>query len=137
MLTKNQSKLLTMISDAMKDTGVAPTLDEMREGMGLKSKASVHRMLSCLEERGFIRKLPHKARAIEVLRLPAMDASGPTGTVYTVRRDDHGQPTAIDRNGNPFLAFVDAAEPDEGEIKAVLVALNTTGAGSTPIKASA
>ncbi|KAF0137244.1 MAG: repressor LexA [Rhodospirillaceae bacterium] len=70
MLTKKQYKLLVFIDRCLKSTGVSPSFDEMRDALSLKSKSGIHRLITGLEERGFIRRLPHRARALEVLRLP-------------------------------------------------------------------
>ncbi|MEL0012786.1 MAG: MarR family transcriptional regulator, partial [Alphaproteobacteria bacterium] len=74
MLTRKQHQLLTFINERLNATGVAPSFDEMKEALGLKSKSGIHRLITGLEERGFIRRLAHRARALEVLRLP--DESG-------------------------------------------------------------
>ena len=68
MLTRKQHELLTYIQDRLQDTGVSPSFEEMKEALALKSKSGVHRLISALEERGFIRRLPNRARALEVLR---------------------------------------------------------------------
>ena len=70
MLTRKQHQLLTFINERLNATGVAPSFDEMRDALGLKSKSGIHRLITGLEERGFIRRLAHRARALEVLRLP-------------------------------------------------------------------
>lgn len=70
MLTKKQKDLLLLIHDRMTTEGVAPSFDEMREQLGLKSKSGIHRLISALEERGYLQRLPHRARALEVTRLP-------------------------------------------------------------------
>jgi repressor LexA len=70
MLTAKQRELLVFIDDRLKQDGVSPSFDEMREALDLKSKSGVHRLISALEERGFIRRLPNRARALEVLKLP-------------------------------------------------------------------
>jgi repressor LexA len=70
MLTAKQRELLLFIDDRLKGDGVSPSFDEMREALELKSKSGVHRLISALEERGFIRRLPNRARALEVLKLP-------------------------------------------------------------------
>jgi len=70
MLTSKQCELLQYINDRLGNTGVSPSFDEMREALDLKSKSGVHRLISALEERGFIRRLPNRARALEVLRMP-------------------------------------------------------------------
>ena len=70
MLTRKQYELLIFIDDRLRDSGVSPSFDEMRDALGLKSKSGIHRLITGLEERGFIRRLPHRARALEVLKLP-------------------------------------------------------------------
>ena len=70
MLTAKQRELLLFIDGRLKDGGVSPSFDEMREALDLKSKSGVHRLISALEERGFIRRLPNRARALEVMKLP-------------------------------------------------------------------
>ncbi len=70
MLTKKQYELLIYIDHHLRDTGVSPSFDEMKEALGLKSKSGIHRLITGLEERGFIRRLPHRARALEVIKLP-------------------------------------------------------------------
>jgi repressor LexA len=70
MLTKKQHELLLFINKKLGDSGICPSFDEMKEALGLKSKSGVHRLITGLEERGFIRRLAHRARALEVARLP-------------------------------------------------------------------
>ena len=70
MLTHKQRELLLLIYEHTKDGGVPPSFDEMKDEIGLKSKSGIHRLITGLEERGFIRRLPNKARALEVMRLP-------------------------------------------------------------------
>lgn len=70
MLTRKQYALLMFIHDRLQKTGVSPSFDEMKEALDLKSKSGIHRLITGLEERGFIRRLPHRARALEVVRLP-------------------------------------------------------------------
>ena len=82
MLTAKQHELLLFIDSRLKDSGVSPSFDEMREALDLKSKSGVHRLISALEERGFIRRLPNRARALEVLKLPEVRASA---TVTPIR----------------------------------------------------
>lgn len=81
MLTKKQKELLLFINDRIKETGVSPSFDEMKEALDLASKSGIHRLITALEERGFIRRLPHRARALEVLKLPdsAVAATAPRG----------------------------------------------------------
>ena len=70
MLTKKQKNLLLFINKKLRSSGVSPSYEEMKESLHLKSKSGIHRLISALEERGFIRRLPHKARALEVIKLP-------------------------------------------------------------------
>lgn len=70
MLTRKQHELLTFIHDRLAETGVSPSFEEMKEALDLKSKSGVHRLISALEERNFIRRLPNRARALEILRMP-------------------------------------------------------------------
>ena len=70
MLTKKQSDLLRFIHERLKESGVPPSFDEMKEALDLRSKSGIHRLILALEQRGFIRRLPNRARALEVLRLP-------------------------------------------------------------------
>ncbi|MEC7488450.1 MAG: transcriptional repressor LexA [Pseudomonadota bacterium] len=77
MLTPKQHQLLTYIDNNLSSRGVSPSYDEMKRELGLRSKSGIHRLILALEERGFIRRLPHKARALEVLRKPHNKLSGP------------------------------------------------------------
>src|SRR5256885_15230467 len=70
MLTRKQYELLSFINTRLNDNGVSPSFDEMKDALNRKSKSGIHRLIPGLEERGFIRRLPHRARALEVLRLP-------------------------------------------------------------------
>jgi repressor LexA len=74
MLTKKQHELLMFINQRLAATGVAPSFDEMKDALRLRSKSGIHRLISGLEERGFIRRLPHRARALEVIKLPGESA---------------------------------------------------------------
>jgi repressor LexA len=77
MLTRKQHELICFISDRLDDTGVSPSFEEMKEALDLKSKSGVHRLISALEERGFIRRLPNRARALEVLKQPERATAKP------------------------------------------------------------
>ncbi|MBT7642742.1 MAG: transcriptional repressor LexA [Rhodobiaceae bacterium] len=70
MLTKKQYELLLFINERLKETGVSPSFDEMKEALNLRSKSGIHRLITALEERGFIKRLAHRARALEVVKLP-------------------------------------------------------------------
>jgi repressor LexA len=76
MLTRKQSELLRLINDKLQETGVPPSFDEMKDALELKSKSGIHRLILALEERGFIRRLPNRARALEVIRMP--ESASPT-----------------------------------------------------------
>src|SRR6187549_2565745 len=79
MLTRKQHELLLYINERLSETGVSPSFEEMKDALDLKSKSGVHRLISALEERGFIRRLPNRARALEILRLPdQIKATGAT-----------------------------------------------------------
>ncbi len=71
MLTKKQHELLMFIHERMKESGIPPSFDEMKDALDLRSKSGIHRLITALEERGFIRRLPNRARALEVLKLPS------------------------------------------------------------------
>ena len=89
MLTEKQLELLSFIDKRLRRDGVPPSFDEMKDELGLRSKSGIHRLITALEERGFIRRLPHRARAIEVLRLPeALGKSGFTPRVVEGGRTD-------------------------------------------------
>jgi repressor LexA len=85
MLTAKQRELLIFIDGRLKQDGVSPSFDEMREALELKSKSGVHRLISALQERGFIRRLPNRARALEVLKLPEAATSPTSATVTPIR----------------------------------------------------
>ena len=70
MLTRKQLELLRFIQERLRESGVPPSFDEMKDALDLKSKSGIHRLITALEERGFIRRLPNRARAIEVIRMP-------------------------------------------------------------------
>jgi repressor LexA len=82
VLTAKQRELLLFIDARLKESGISPSFDEMREALDLKSKSGVHRLISALEERGFIRRLPNRARALEVVKLPE---TRPSATVTPIR----------------------------------------------------
>src|ERR1700739_3133491 len=76
MLTRKEAELLRFIHERLKEAGVPPSLDEMKDALDLRSKSGIHRLITALEERGFIRRLPNRARAIEVIKLPESVAQG-------------------------------------------------------------
>jgi repressor LexA len=77
MLTKKQRELLLFINERLTATGISPSFDEMKDALNLRSKSGIHRLVGGLEERGFIRRLPHRARALEVVKLPEESAVAP------------------------------------------------------------
>jgi repressor LexA len=85
VLTRKQHELLCFINDRLSETGVSPSFEEMKEALDLKSKSGVHRLISALEERNFIRRLPNRARALEILRLPEAIKTTPAPTKSNVQ----------------------------------------------------
>ena len=83
MLTRKQSELLRFIHERLKESGVPPSFDEMKDALGLQSKSGIHRLIMALEERGFIRRLPNRARALEVLRMPEASTPGPARAKFS------------------------------------------------------
>jgi repressor LexA len=76
MLTRKQFELLRFVHERLKETGIPPSFDEMKDALDLRSKSGIHRLITALEERGFIRRLPNRARAIEVIKLPESVSQG-------------------------------------------------------------
>jgi repressor LexA len=127
MLTRKQNELLHFINKRLTDAGVSPSFDEMKEALGLKSKSGIHRLITGLEERGFIRRLPHRARALEVLKLP--DAVGIAGSA---RPPAPGfAPTVI---RGDFAGALPGA-PLARDVEAVQLPLYGRIAAGTPIEA--
>ena len=81
MLTKKQHELICFIADRLAETGVSPSFEEMKDALDLKSKSGVHRLISALEERGFLRRLPNRARALEVVKMPERGEPKKAGAV--------------------------------------------------------
>src|SRR5947209_11986039 len=125
MLTKKQHELLMFINQRLAATGVAPSFDEMKDALNLRSKSGIHRLISGLEERGFIRRLPHRARALEVVKLPEDSAAQPTA--------ERGRfsPTVI---RGDFSGALPGA-PVASDIEAVDLPLYGRIAAGTPIEA--
>src|SRR6478735_2946967 len=88
MLTRKQHELLCFINDRLGEAGVSPSFEEMKEALDLKSKSGVHRLISALEERGFIRRLPNRARALEVIRQPGDSVAAPRNAAVRDHRDN-------------------------------------------------
>src|SRR5438552_10115932 len=129
MLTKKQHELLTFINQRLAATGVAPSFDEMKDALALRSKSGIHRLISGLEERGFIRRLPHRARALEVIKLPEDSAASPPGNGAGERA--RFSPTVI---RGDFAAALPGA-PVAADIAAVDLPLYGRIAAGTPIEA--
>lgn len=94
MLTQKQKDLLMFINARLQDTGVPPSFDEMKDALNLKSKSGIHRLITALEERGFIRRLPHRARALEIIKLPD-GTGGFTSTAPHLTVIDGGQDKSV------------------------------------------
>jgi repressor LexA len=124
MLTRKQLELLRFVHERLKETGVPPSFDEMKDALDLRSKSGIHRLITALEERGFIRRLPNRARAIEVIKLPESVGhglgsartrgftpsviEGNLGRVRTASEDEGGRPVAI-----PVMGRIAAGTPVE------------------------
>jgi repressor LexA len=134
MLTKKQHELLMFIDARLREGGVSPSFDEMKDALGLKSKSGIHRLISALEERGFIRRLPHRARALEVLRLPqAGGQTGGGGGVGTAGNDDGFAPNVIQGDFKIPGAHTDSQTAEAAD--AVQLPLYGRIAAGTPIEA--
>ncbi|KTR84859.1 transcriptional repressor LexA [uncultured Novosphingobium sp.] len=94
MLTRKQHELLRFIQVRLEDTGISPSFEEMKEALDLKSKSGVHRLISALEERGFIRRLPNRARALEVLKQPENITTKPAVRKSPANSNDAPRPRA-------------------------------------------
>lgn len=128
MLTRKQHELLLFIAERLRETGVPPSFEEMKEAAGLKSKSGIHRLISALEERGFIRRLPHRARALEIVRLPE-DQMPAASVPSAVQEIDSGSSNVI--RGN----FGGKPRTEETPQEAVSVPLFGRIAAGTPIEA--
>ena len=118
MLTKKQYNLLMFIEQHLSDTGVSPSFEEMKAALGLKSNSGIHRLINGLEERGFIRRLPHRARALEVLKVPENRGTKEKSTfernVLTMADHDRQLPsTTNDMRELPLYGRIAAGTPIE------------------------
>ena len=127
MLTRKQSELLRFINERLKETGVPPSFDEMKEALDLRSKSGIHRLIIALEERGFIRRLPNRARALEVLRLP--ESSTPS-----LSRTRRFEPAVIEGTLGRVRSAVAAAADDDTRAVVTIPVMGRIAAG-TPISA--
>ncbi|OJI94178.1 SOS-response transcriptional repressor LexA [Planktotalea frisia] len=117
MLTKKQLDLLEFINKRMQRNGVPPSFDEMKEALDLRSKSGIHRLITALEERGFIRRLAHRARAIEIVKLPDSMGMSPAG--FVPRVVEGGKPDVPAPRGAMAVEAVQAVElPVMGQIAA-------------------
>lgn len=121
MLTRKQFELLRFIHERLKESGIPPSFDEMKDALDLRSKSGIHRLITALEERGFIRRLPNRARAIEVIKLPEIVGQsvgrrgftpnvieGNLGRVRAPSEDEGGRPIAV-----PVMGRIAAGTPIE------------------------
>ena len=117
MLTKKQKNLLLFINKKLRSTGVSPSYEEMRESLNLKSKSGIHRLISALEERGFIKRLAHKARALEVVKLPETASANDIYNSFSpsVIRGGLDDKNLEDKSGSeiPVLGNIAAGTPVE------------------------
>lgn len=140
MLTKKQHELLLFIDERLRESGVSPSFDEMKEALGLRSKSGIHRLITALEERGFIRRLAHRARALEVLRLPesAQSAKSEASAPATPKAGNVIEPDFSARRGPLSGAVSDDSESgDDGDGASVALPLYGQIAAGTPIEALA
>ena len=125
MLTRKQFELLRFIHERLKEAGVPPSFDEMKDALDLRSKSGIHRLITALEERGFIRRLPNRARAIEVIKLPELSpAGGGNRRGFT--------PSVIE--GNLGKGRGSSGNADDGERPVAVPVMGRIAAG-TPIEA--
>ncbi|WP_025898991.1 transcriptional repressor LexA [Sneathiella glossodoripedis] len=128
MLTKKQHDLLMYIHTYLEDRGVCPSFDEMKEALDLKSKSGIHRLITALTERGFIRRLPHRARALEVLKLP--DAVLPEGLAKRNSRHTNPAPEGKVVKGDFGHRTSDAASRSDGDSLVTLPLYGRIAAGT-------
>ena len=131
MLTQKQHDLLLFIHKRVETTGVSPSFDEMKEALDLRSKSGIHRLIKALEERGFIRRIAHRARALEVIKLPQdmMPAAEPVAAEPTVvQLDDHRPgPVAVPMVGRIAAGTPIAALQQEGDFVDVPMDIMSAG----------
>ncbi len=118
MLTRKQKELLLLIRDRLAADGVPPSFDEMKEALGLKSKSGIHRLITGLEERGFIKRLAHRARALEIVKLPEGSDTKPasrkkTETPRDIKMPDMAAIAAANAISLPLYGRIAAGTPIE------------------------
>ena len=126
MLTRKQHELICFIQDRLSETGISPSFEEMKEALDLKSKSGVHRLISALEEREFIRRLPNRARALEVLRMPERE-----GKVVPIRSGAPAPSLPMAANSNDVIEL-----PLHGRIAAGLPIEAMEGQSSLSVPAA-
>jgi repressor LexA len=126
MLTRKQLELLIFIQERIKEAGVPPSFDEMKDALDLRSKSGIHRLIKALEERGFIKRLPNRARAIEVIRLPETLQPG-----LAAGRSRGFSPSVIEGNLGKVRPIAESANSNEP----VMVPVMGRIAAGTPIEA--
>ena len=127
MLTRKQHELICFIQDRLAETGISPSFEEMKEALDLKSKSGVHRLISALEEREFIRRLPNRARALEVLRMPERES----GKVVPIRSNAPAASVPMAANSNDIIEI-----PMHGRIAAGLPIEAMEGQSSLSVPAA-
>ena len=118
MLTKKQKNLLLFINKKLRSSGVSPSYEEMKESLNLKSKSGIHRLISALEERGFIKRLAHKARALEVIKLPETASANDIYNSFSPSIIRGGLDESLNQNNSdeneiPVLGKIAAGTPVE------------------------
>ena len=126
MLTRKQYELLRFINERLKEAGVPPSFDEMKDALDLRSKSGIHRLITALEERGFIRRLPNRARAIEVIKLPELAAAANGRRGFT--------PSVIEGTLGKRPVMSAPASEDDGNRPVAVPVMGRIAAG-TPIEA--
>ena len=146
MLTRKQYELLVFIERRLGESGVSPSFDEMKDALGLRSKSGIHRLITGLEERGFIRRLPHRARALEILRHPENQSANFADKVSTPGQQDEGFTPNVIRGDFqihgaaapaqaseavdlPFLGRIAAGTPMRDPSRAIGVPASMIGSG--------
>jgi len=137
MLTRKQFELLRFIQERLRESGVPPSFDEMKDALDLRSKSGIHRLIMALEERGFIRRLPNRARALEVIKMPdgIGGAQGQRGRFSpSIVQGGLGQ-GVTPQNGAPTRARPSAGSPDEDIRTIIAIPVMGRIAAGTPISA--
>ena len=129
MLTRKQHELLMFINERLKESGVPPSFDEMKDALDLRSKSGIHRLITALEERGFLRRLPNRARALEILKLPESVTPG----LASPTRSKGFSPSVIEGSLGK-IPEKPAFDPSEAGVSVAVPVMGRIAAG-TPISA--